>query len=230
MEPKSITMLAPRLYPRGQRGVPTVEAPLQEAAAAAADRLAPPGFDRLLVIPELEIAGLRPDVWIGHFDEDVFRVRREAGVETCTAPFPLAVVLALRRLGPTSVDRLCHPPCGLGNRRRVQRGVGELVDRGMAVRDESAIALTPIYHSAGARGVVVEAKVNRWRKAARQAQMSRRFFNGTWLMFPASYLPSVPRQTPMIRGMGIAVLDGEDVRVVRRPRLTIGQAHGRLLL
>lgn len=230
MKSKSITVFGPRTYSRGQRGVPILEAPLQEAAVAAADQFAPTEFDLLVVIPELEIAGMRPDLWIGHFDEDVFRARLDADIQACTAPYPLAIALILRRLGPTTIDRLCQPSGGLGDRRRVQRGVTELVERGVAVREEDAIVLSPLYRSAEARGVAVEAKVNRWRKAARQAQMWRRFVSGTWLMFPTSYLSSVPRQAPAIRGMGLAVFDGEEASVIRRPRLTRGRAYGQLVL
>lgn len=226
-----ITELGPRTYSPTQRGIPSAEAPLHEAAIAAAEMLAPPDCERLMVIPELEVCGMRPDLWIGCFDDEQFCRRVEAGIEACTAPYPLAIAHELRRLGGTSsIERLCAPARQLGDRRRVLRGLVELAERGLVQRDDGMVALSPAWSPAEARGVGVEAKVGRWRKAVRQVQMWRPYLNGAWLVFPSSYLVHVPRQREALRSMGIAVVDEEGTRIVRRPRLTVGRTYSRALL
>jgi len=227
----SIIQLGPRLYSPEQRGVPTAEAPLHEAALASARLLAPPKLRKLVVVPELEIAGLRPDLWIGSFSEKNFQRRLAENLEPCTAPYPLAVADAVRRLGgEAEVDQLISPPFRLGDRRRVQRGIAELVDRGLADRDEGHIRLNRAFKTAGVRGVGVEAKLGRWRKAVRQAQMWRSFVNGAWLLFPATYLPHVPRQRPGLRSLGLAVADEDGkVTVIRQPRLIVGHPLARTI-
>lgn len=227
----AVTHLAPRTYSPNQRGVPAAEAPLQEAAAGAAALLAPTGCQGLFVIPELELLGARPDLWIGSFDEGIFRRRVDAGLEACTAPYPLAVAQTLRRLGgEASLEELCSSAHRLGERRRIQRGVSELVDRGLAFRDDNAVILSAVFSPANARGVGVEAKTGRWRKAVRQVQMSASLLNGAWLVFPSSYLPHVPRQEAAMRGVGIAVVEDGVAHVVRRPRFRVGRPGPRMLL
>jgi hypothetical protein len=226
-----ITELAPRAYSPAQRGIPSIEAPLHEAAVAAAETLAPPGCEHLMVIPELEVCGMRPDLWVGYFNDEQFCRRAEAGIEACTAPYPLAIAHELRRLGGmSSIERLCTPTRQLGERRRILRGLAELVERGLVQRDGGMVALNAAWIPAEARGVGVEAKVGRWRKAVRQVQMWRPYLNGAWLVFPSSYLASVPRQREAIRSIGIAVVDEESMHIVRRPRLTVGRTYSRLLL
>lgn len=231
MGSRSIVHLAPREYSPKQRGVPGVEALLHEAASASARLFTPPEWGKLVVIPELDIGGLRPDLWIGSFDERNFRQRLNAGLGACTAPYPLAIVKALRRLGgEASIDQLASRSLRLGERRRIQRGVSDLVDRGLATRDNGSVFLHPKFVIAHARGVGVEAKVGRWRKAVRQVQMWRTALNGAWLLFPESYLNQVPRQRPGTRSIGLAVSDEAGaVSIVRRPRLTTGPSLGRLL-
>ncbi len=226
-----ITELAPRTYSPTQRGIPSAEAPLHEAAVAAAAILAPPGCERLMVIPELEVCGMRPDLWIGCFDDEQFCRRAEAGIEACTAPYPLAIAHELRRLGGTSsIERLCAPARQLGERRRILRGLAELAERGQVRQEGGTVALSEAWMPAEARGVGVEAKVGRWRKAVRQVQMWRPYLNGAWLVFPSSYLPHVPRQREALRSMGIAIVDEEGAQIVRRPRLTVGRTYSRALL
>jgi hypothetical protein len=227
----TITQLAPRIYSPEQRGVPTAEAPLHEAALASARFLAPPKMRKLLVVPELEIGGVRPDLWIGSFNQKSFKRRLAASLEPCTAPYPLAVVDALRRLGgEAEVNQLRSPAFRLGDRRRIQRGISELVERQLAFRSEGCIRLNPAFKPGDVRGVGVEAKLGRWRKAVRQVQMWRNFVNGAWLLFPSTYLPHVPRQHPGLRSLGLAIADEEGVvTVVRRPRLTVGRPMARAL-
>lgn len=227
----AITQLAPRTYSPAQRGVPTAEAPLHEAAVNSAHLLAPPKMKKLLVVPELEIAGVRPDLWIGSFNRRNFNRRLAANLEPCTAPYPLAVADALRRLGgEAELDQLHSPAFRLGDRRRIQRGISELVERQLASRSEGCISLHPAFKPADVRGVGVEAKLGRWRKAVRQVQMWRNFVNGAWLLFPSSYLPHVPRQRPGIRSLGLAVVDEQGVvTIVRQPRLTVGRPLARAL-
>jgi hypothetical protein len=224
--------LAPRVYSLNQRGVPSNEAPLQDAAAAAARLLAPPSCRQLLVIPELEVGGVRPDLWIGCLDEESFAQRARAGIEPCTAPLPLSIANVLRRLGGTAtIDRLASPSRRLGDRSRVLRGISELVERGLAVREEGGIRLSGAWTAAQAEGVAVEVKMDQWRKALRQVQMWRRFVNGAWMVFPDSYLRAVPRQRPGTRGIGLATVnEGGELRVIRRPRLVIGQSSARTVL
>jgi hypothetical protein len=226
-----ITLLGPRIYSPEQRGVPTLEAPLHDAAAVAADLLAPSDLERLVVIPELEIAGVRPDLWIGQFDEKNFRARLDASLVPCTARYPLAIAGALRRLGGEgSVDQLDSSAFHLGERRRIQRGISELIDRGLAIREDRCVVLHPAFKPAAVRGVGVEAKLGRWRKAVRQVQMWRSSVNGAWLVFPSSYLPHVPRQRPGMRSLGLAVVDDAGrVSVVRQARLTVGRPLARMV-
>jgi hypothetical protein len=226
-----ITRLASRTYSPEQRGVPMAEAQLHEAAVAEAETLAPPDCPHLIVIPELEIGGMRPDLWIGYFDDEQFQVRVEAGIEPCTAPYPLKVAFELRRLGGLcSLERLCSPTRGLGERRRIMRGLAELVERGLAERNEGAVRLSVAWAPAQALGVGVEAKVGRWRKAVRQVQMSGAFLNGAWLVFPGSYLPHFPRGQKPLRNLGVAVVEQDGLRVVRKPRLRSGRNGNRVLL
>jgi hypothetical protein len=231
MGSRSIVHLSPREYSPKQRGVPGPEAALHEAASTSAKLFAPPDWGKLVVIPELDIGGFRPDLWIGSFDERVFKRRLDAGLGACTAPYPLAIVRALRRLGgEASINQLTSRALHLGERRRIQRGVSELVDRGLAERDNGSVLLHSRFVLADARGVGVEAKVGRWRKAVRQVQMWRTALNGAWLLFPESYLGQVPRQRPGTRSIGLAVADESGtVSIVRRPRLTSGPSLGRLL-
>lgn len=204
---------------------------MHEAAVAAADLLAPPDCDHLVVIPELELGGMRPDLWIGYFDDEQFEARIEARIEPCTAPFPLKLAYELRRDGGSnSIDRLCAPARGLGSRRRILRGLGELAERGIAARDGRGVELSPAWGSARARGVGVEAKVGRWRRAVRQVQMSSLFLNGAWLVFPQSYLSHFPRGSIALRSFGIAVVDGGRLQVVRRPRLRASRGASHALL
>jgi hypothetical protein len=226
-----IKYLAPRTYSSNQRGVPRDEARLQQITAAAAQLLAPPSCRHLLVVPELEVGGVRPDFWIGCIDEHNFAKRAQAGMKPCTAPLPLTVALELRRLGGVAtINRLAASSRRLGDRSRVLRGIGQLVERGLAVREEEGVRLSPAWVPAQARGVAVEVKVDQWRKALRQIQMWRRFVNGAWMVFPDSYLSSVPRQRPGTRGIGLATVQGEELKVVRRPRLIVGQSSGRTVL
>ena len=120
--PTEITKLSARPYDPNERGIPAAEAPLQEAAAAAASQLAPPGYRQLTVIPELELGGMRPDLWIGYFDDGLFEARIEAGIEPCTAPYPLAIATELRgQGGSAAVSRLADrasasaSECGAGS-------------------------------------------------------------------------------------------------------------------
>lgn len=230
MEPSSITVLEPRAYGPQQRGVPKAEAALQDAVSAMASIFAPEGCRPLNVVPELDAWGSRPDFWIGSFNETSFRTRALAGIDACTAPFPLAVACMLRRHGETSVDRLSAPSLRLGDRRRVQRAISELVNGGLALREGESVALDPRFEPADPRGVGVETKVGRWRRAVRQAQMWRPLMNGVWLVFPRSYISQVPRQRPGVRNFGIAVVDEGHVEVVRRPRLIVGRPLSRMLL
>jgi hypothetical protein len=226
-----IKRLAERTYSPRQRGIPRLEAPLQDAAAAAAGLLAPRGCRELLVIPELEVSGVRPDLWIGCVDEESFRKRSAMGIAPCTAPYPLAIAYELRRLGGSArIERLSTSARQLGERPRILRGVAELVERGIAVREEGDVRLVNDWRPAGAEGVAVEAKVGQWRKTLRQVQMWRRFVNGAWMVFPHSYLGSVPRQRPGTRAIGLATVEGDDLRVIRRPRLIVGQPQARALL
>lgn len=226
-----VKRLAERTYSPRQRGVPSLEAPLQDAAARAARLLAPRGCRELLVIPELEVGGVRPDLWIGCVDEEIFRKRSAMGISPCTAPYPLAIAHELRRLGGSArIERLSSLSRQLGERPRILRGVAELVERGIAVREEGEVRLVNGWRPAGAEGVAVEAKVGQWRKTFRQVQMWRRFVNGAWMVFPDSYLGSVPRQRPGMRAIGLATVEGEDLRVIRRPRLIVGQPLARALL
>ena len=226
-----ITQLTPRTYSPTQRGIPSAEAPLHEAAVAAAEILAPPGCEHLIVIPELDVGGMRPDLWIGYFDDEQFRIRVEAGLEACTAPYPLSVAYELRRLGGAcSIEQLCSPARRLGERRRVLRGLAELVERGFVERDQRSVILNAAWAPASARGVGVEAKVGRWRKAVRQVQMSGAFLNGAWLVFPDSYLPHFPRGEQALRHLGIGVVQDGALRVVRKPRLRCGRDARRVLL
>lgn len=231
MGSRSIVHLSPREYSPKQRGVPGPEAALHKAASASANLFAPPDWGKLVVIPELDIGGIRPDLWIGSFNEKVFRRRLDAGLGACTAPYALGIVRALRRLGgEASIDQLASRALRLGERRRIQRGVSDLVDRGLAERDNGSVLLHPRFVVADARGVGVEAKLGRWRKAVRQVQMWRTALNGAWLLFPESYLGQVPRQRPGMRSIGLAVADESGtVSIVRRPRLTTGPSVGRLL-
>ena len=225
-----IKRLAGRTYSPRQRGVPSLEAPLQGAAARAAGLLAPRGCRELLVIPELEVGGVRPDLWIGCVDEESFRKRSAMGIAPCTAPYPLAIAHELRRLGGSArIERLSSQARQLGERPRILRGVAELVERGIAVREEGEVRLVSGWRPAGAEGVAVEAKVGQWRKTLRQVQMWRRFVNGAWMVFPDSYLGSVPRQHRGTRAIGLATVEGEDLRVIRRPRLIVGQPLARAL-
>lgn len=231
MPKPEIRYLAPRSYAVNQRGVPSVEAPLQEAAAAAARALAPSDCRQLLVIPELEVHGVRPDLWIGCVDERNFLRRARLGIEPCTAPLPLSIAVEIRRRGgAATVDRLASSNGPLGDRSRVLRGVALLVERGLAVREEGEVRLVSAWAPARAEGVAVETKVGQWRRALRQVQMWRRFVNGAWMVFPASYLSAVPRQRPGMRAIGLATVDGGSLAVIRRPRLTVGQPFARAVL
>jgi hypothetical protein len=222
---------AARSYSLNQRGVPSVEAPLQEAAAASARVLAPSDCRQLLVIPELEVHGVRPDLWIGCVDERSFLKRARLGIEPCTAPLPLSIAVEIRRRGGAmTIDRLAPPNGPLGDRSRVLRGVADLVERGLVVREEGDVRLAPGWASARAEGVAIETKIGQWRRALRQVQMWRRFVNGAWMVFPASYLPAVPRQRPGTRAIGLATVDGESLEVIRRPRLTVGQPFPKAVL
>ncbi len=226
-----VKRLAERTYSPRQRGVPSLEAPLQDAAARAAGMLAPRGCRELLVIPELEVGGVRPDLWIGCVDEASFRERSAMGIVPCTAPYPLTLAHELRRLGGSArIEQLSSPARQLGERPRILRGVAELVERGIAVREEGEVRLVSSWRPAGAEGVAVEAKIGQWRKTFRQVQMWRRFVNGAWMVFPDSYLGSIPRQRPGMRAIGLATVEGEDLRVIRRPRLIVGQPLARALL
>jgi hypothetical protein len=226
-----VRRLAEREYAPRQLGVPSLEAPLHEAVVRDAQLLAPRGCRELLVIPELEVAGVRPDAWIGCVDEDNFRARRDGGLAPCTAPHPLAIALETRRLGGSAtVERLSSAGPHLGERPRVLRGIGELVERGIAEREGAEVRLVDVWTAAGAEGVAIEAKVGQWRKTLRQVQMWRRFVNGAWMVFPDSYLGSIPRQRPGTRGIGLATVDGGELRIIRRPRLVAGRPGARVLL
>jgi hypothetical protein len=226
-----IKRLAERTYSPRQRGVPSLEAPLQDAAARAARLLAPRGCRELLVIPELEVGGVRPDLWIGCVDERNFKQRSAAGIAPCTAPQPLAIAHEVRRLGGiASIEQLTSSAQRLGERPRVLRGISELVERGIAVREDGEVRLVGAWRPADAEGVAVEAKIGQWRRALRQIQMWRHFVNGAWVVFPESYLASVPRQRPGTRAIGLATVEGDSLRVIRRPRLIVGQPLARALL
>lgn len=226
-----IKYLAPRTYSSNQRGVPREEARLQKVTAAAARALAPPGCQKLLVVPELEVSGVRPDFWIGCIDEQCFVQRAQVGLKPCTAPLPLSIALELRRLGGTAtIERLSSPSRRLGDRRRVLRGVRQLTERGLAQRGERTVQLSSNWTPARAQGIAVEVKLDQWRKAVRQIQMWRRFVNGAWMIFPDSYLSSVPRQRPGTRGIGLATVQAEELKVIRKPRLIVGQPSGKVVL
>lgn len=78
----------------------------------------------------------------------------------------------------------------------------------------SALARPAVHTSVG-----VEAKIDNWRRALKQAQGIEAFVDGVWLAFPDQYLHNVPRTRPGLKRFGIITVSSEgEAIVVRKPR------------
>jgi hypothetical protein len=179
----------------------------------------PPGT--LLIIGELALGHGRPDVTAAAVDSHAWRARERAGIEPITAPLPLAVAYALEGLsGPGTLAelRLALPRHSAA---AVNKGVRELARRGwLASSKGDLLVLERRTKPRLAAVAAVEAKVDNWRRAARQAVAWINHVDAAWLAFPKSYLRNVPRRDPYIARLGLITVEGAATRgqSVRRPR------------
>lgn len=192
---------------------------MHEAVAALRERLllalaAPTG---LVVAHELALAYGRPDVVAAAVELGQWRAWRKRKIEPCTAPLALATALALsKRGGRASADALVASNGGKGSRSRTRRSLATLVELGW-VRRQGEMFVLRLEPGAAVLAVSgVEAKLNNWRRAVRQAQSWESYVDAAWLAFPLSYLPHVPR-TPPLRRFGLIAVEGGEARIIRRP-------------
>jgi hypothetical protein len=178
----------------------------------------PPGT--LVIIGELVLGSGRADVAVAKIDLRGWRARARAGVGPLTAPLPLAVAVALERAGGrgslADLRRALprHPP------RSVAKGARELARAGWLGADASGeLVLERRTRPAMSSVAAVEAKVDNWRRAARQAIAWINLVDAAWLAFPDAYLRNVPRRDPYLSRLGLIGVDpGGAGRAVRRPR------------
>jgi hypothetical protein len=218
-------LLAPVLDRSGQRGVPSPEreGPIHEAVAALGRELLPKGAPRgtLLLIPELVLGPGRPDIAVAVVDQRGWRARARAGVSPLTAPLPLAVACALETAGQGASLAELRRALPRHPRASVAKGLRELARAGW-LADPSAERLSLVHQSRPRLLALaaVEAKVDNWRRAARQAVTWVNQVDAAWLAFPAPYLRNVPRRDPYLSRLGLIGVDATERLAVpvRRPR------------
>jgi hypothetical protein len=206
----------------GGRGDPVEEERLHFALADAAQLIFDrPPRSRVIVIHELVLPNGRPDVAFAAVDMQRLRRRTEAGISSITAPALAYVVAeARRRRGRMRVNDLVRRQSSAEAINRVTRAISRLSSLGVVSVSGDTLILhrtlqRPILHELHA----VEAKLNGWSKAARQAHGWDRFVDSSWLAFPDSYLSHVPRRASALRSFGLLSVDHDDaVGVVRRAR------------
>lgn len=216
--------MTPILFPRKEetartRGVPVLEAPVHEAVLQLGAELLPSVEveRRVVVVQELVLPYGRPDVVAAHVDATVWAAWRGKGVEPCTAPLPLAAALAIARLGGRArIEDLQRVSAARAERGRVRGALAALGKRGWVEREDDVFVLRLVPGDALQSVSGVEAKLNNWRRAARQVQSWESHVDAVWLAFPAPYLPHVPRRQ-QLRRFGLIRVDGDRARIVRRP-------------
>jgi len=200
-------------------GIPIREAEVHAAVAAVASDLLPkPGPEGdLVVAEELALAYGRPDIVAASVDLALFRRWRTKRIAPCTAPLALAAALALAKLGgEAAIEDFANREANGVARSRLRRSVGTLVELGWVRRssDKVVLRLAPGEALQAASGV--EAKLNNWRRAARQVQSWEPYVDAVWLAFPATYVKHVPRTVALRRFGLISVADGA-ASIIRRP-------------
>lgn len=206
----------------GGRGEPIDEERLHHALADAPSLMLPrPPRTRLIVIRELVLPNGRPDIVIAAVDYQRLIKRTDAGIPAITAASLAYVIAETRRSGGrTAIKALIGRQKSLTAKDRVMRAISRLSSLDVGAIRSGVLTLQPVL----TRPVVVElhaveAKLNGWSKATRQAHAWDRFVNSSWLAFPESYLSHVPRRAPALRSFGLVGVDRDNaVNIVRRAR------------
>jgi len=175
----------------------------------------------LLLVGELALGHGRPDVTAATVNSRGWRARQRAGIEPITAPLPLAVACALESLsgGGTLADlRRALPRYSAA---AVSKGARQLARHGWLAPNKNGLLVLerrtkPCLEAVAA----VEAKVDNWRRAARQAISWINHVDAAWLAFPKGYLRNVPRRDPYLVRLGLIAVDSltAEGHAVRRPR------------
>jgi len=201
------------------RGIPVAEALLHEAVLSLGDELITRdhGPGSLLLAHELPLSHSRPDVVGAVVDLATWRRRKRQGVAACTAPQALKVAMALQRLDrPSTIDDVAAAMTGLG-RPQIRKAIAELDGRNWIRRSKAGVRLAAATRRAVTSLVAVEAKVDNWRRAVRQAQGTEVYVDDVWLAFPQTYLRNVPRGRRGLRRFGLIAVDDRTPRIVRKP-------------
>lgn len=183
---------------RSPVGVPVQEQRLTEATVATAGDLLP-GYGSLVVVREAAVGIGKPDLILMRVDLERLALRRSAGLRLRN----YQEAVALRAFREDRADDLALTK---GYVRRLKR---TLVDRGwfeLADRD------TVILHS-----LVIEAKLNDWRRAVGQLAQVRWAASLAALVVPHRLAPRIPSSVLERRGMGIITVDDLGSTVWSRP-------------
>jgi hypothetical protein len=186
----------------------------------------------LLIIGELVLGSGRPDVAVAAIDQRVWQARARTGIEPVTAPLPLAVACALERMsgqGSLAELRRALPRYPTAS---VSKGVRALARAGwLASDDPDNLKLERRTRPGMVAVAAVEAKIDNWRRAARQAIAWVNQVDAAWLAFPDVYLRNVPRRDPYLSRLGLIGVDGATgaAVAVRRPRSARARGLGRRL-
>lgn len=219
-------------YGAATRGVPVAEAALHRAVLNLGRELVrrPRSAEGTLVlVNELGLSYARADVVAAVVDLELWRRRKRQGILPCTAPQPLSLALRMRDLKhPISAERLLGGLEG-SERDRLRRALAELVRRRWVRHTTAGYRLSTVTRPAVKTLAAVEAKVDSWRRAVRQAQGLEASVDAAWLAFPASYVAKVPRQRPGLQRLGIISVEMGEARVVRRPSGRTASAGARAL-
>lgn len=218
-------LLEPDPHSDGQRGVPRPEREglIHDAVVAMGRNLLPKGSQpgTLLIIGELVLGHGRPDVTVAAIDSRAWRARMRAEIEPITAPLPLTVACALEELSGRGTLAELRQALPRHSAAAVNKGARELANRGWLASNKGGLLVLERRTKPGLGAVAaVEAKVDNWRRAARQAIAWINHVDAAWLAFPKSYLRNVPRRDPYIARLGLIAVNGDASKgqSVRRPR------------
>lgn len=176
----------------------------------------------VFVAPELPLLGGRPDLIVGTGRIGDWQARFDAGVEPLTSRSAVALAVYMEsrssRLEWNTSDLVRR--LELTPRTKLVRSVYQLQTSGwLETTDSGNFRLHPQAHSALISVSAVEAKVGRWRSAARQAMAWLALVDHGLLAFPSTYIPNVPRSNPYIAGLGlISIENGVTVNILRKSR------------
>ena len=175
----------------------------------------------LLLVAELALGHGRPDVTAAAVNSGGWRARQRAGIEPITAPLPLAVACALEGLSGRGTLADLRQALPRHSAAAVNKGARQLAHRGwLASNKDGFLVLERRTKPCLEAVAAVEAKVDNWRQAARQAIAWINYVDAAWMAFPKNYLRNVPRRDPYIARLGLISVDSLATRgqAVRRPR------------